>query len=308
MRLGYIDYLNLLPVYYGLETGRTRFQGELVTGPPTYINDLYRQGRLDVAPVSSIEYARGAGSVLLPGLSVASWGHVQSILLLSKRAPEDLDGATIAYTSSSATSVVLAKVLLRRYWRVQCGGRTEPPDLDQMLAKADAALLIGDDALKAGLRLGVLPWRSRAVSQRAQWRGEPLVVTDLGAAWWDYKALPMVFAVFAARAAEVAARDPGTPSTKASVAAEAMEVLCRSQAEAAADIGGLLRRASEVRGFPLDLAASYLLGSIRHDLGPLERQGLLAFYQEAAAIGEIDAAPELSLAEDLARSTTVVGK
>jgi len=304
MRLGYINYLNFLPVYYGLEVGRTAFDGDLITGTPSRINHLFHEGLVDVAPISSIEYARSRGSdaprlrdaVLLPGLSVSSWGHVQSILLISRRAPEDLEGATVAFTSASATSVVLARVLLQRYWGVSCDGRTEPPDLDRMLATADAALLIGDDALRAGLRLGVLPWRSGSACEVVWWRGEALVVTDLGAAWWEFKGLPMVFAVFAAHAGATA-----HSAGAASMVQTAMDVLERSRADAAADVAGLLHWASQVRGFPPDLAASYLLGSIRHDLGPLERQGLTAFYREAAAIGELDSVPELRLADGLIR-------
>lgn len=285
VRLGYIDYLNLLPIYYGLETGRTALDGVLVAGPPRRVNDLYRRGLLDVSPISSVEYARGAESdVLLPGLSVCAWGHVQSILLFSRRSPDRLNGATVSFTASSATSVVLAQVLLRRYWQVDFIARTDPPDLDHMLARADAALLIGDDALQAGLRLGILPWRGAAPSCRAERLGEALVVTDLGAVWWEYRGLPMVYAVFAAHGSEVSALD------------EARKVLHRSQAEAAADTAGLLRLAADSRGFSSELVASYLLGSIRHDLGPMERQGLLAFYLEAAAIGAIQAVPPLRLA------------
>ena len=293
VRLGYIDYLNLLPVYYGLETGRTNLDGVLVAGPPTRVNALYHRGLLDVAPISSIEYARGAGDdVLLPGLSVCAWGHVQSILLFSRRSPDRLNGATVSFTASSATSVALAQVLLRRYWRVEFKARTDPPDLDRMLAHADAALLIGDDALRAGLQVGALPWCEAASSRRGFRQGEALVVTDLGAVWWEYRGLPMVYAVFAAHGSEPLALE------------EAQESLHRSQAEAAADTAGLLHLASDSRGFSPELVASYLLGSIRHGLGPVERQGLLAFYQEAAAIGAIQAVPELRLAGAAARSAT----
>lgn len=285
VRLGYIDYLNLLPVYYGLETGRTRLDGALVAGPPTRVNALYRRGLLDVAPISSIEYARGAGDdVLLPGLSVCAWGHVQSILLFSRRSPDRLSGATVSFTASSATSVTLAQVLLRCYWQVDFTARTDPPDLDRMLAHADAALLIGDDALRAGLQLGVLPWREAASSRRVDRQGESLVVTDLGAVWWEYRGLPMVYAVFAAHGSEPSALE------------EAQEALLLSQAGGAADTAGMLRLASQSRGFSPEMVASYLLGSIRHDLGPTERQGLLAFYQEAAAIGAVRSVPGLRLA------------
>ncbi|MHB9145863.1 MAG: menaquinone biosynthetic enzyme MqnA/MqnD family protein [Symbiobacteriia bacterium] len=268
MKLGYINYLNLLPLYYGLETGRTVWDGELVTGPPTHVNALFYRGQADVSPISSIQYARGPESdLLLPGLSITALGPVQSILLFSRRRPEDLTGGVVALTASSATSVVLTKILLRRYWQVAVTYRIEPPDLDAMLAVADAALLIGDDALRAGLS--------------ANWCGEALRVTDLGAVWRDFTGLPMVYAVFAAHPAAV----PDVPAT--------LDVLARSRWVAARDPAGLVERGAATRGLPLHLVDIYLNRIIRHDFAEAEQAGLLRFYQEAASIGELAVVPDL---------------
>lgn len=285
MRLGYITYLNLLPVYFGLETGRTPWEGEMVTGPPTRINALFQRGEVDVAPISSIEYARARETdLLLPGLAVSARGHVQSILLFSHHPPAELDGGLVSLTASSATSVVLTRVLFKRYWRVAVSYSTEPPDLDVMLTHADAALLIGDDALRAGLALGVLPWRGKKPQQTARWRGEPVYVTDLGAVWWEYTGLPMVYATFVARG-EVR---QGIPSV--------LDGLVRSRGEALRDPLGLVRAAAWGRGFPPGLVDVYLNRTIRHDLGEREQAGLLRFYAEAAAIGELERVPDLRFA------------
>ena len=107
-------------------------------------------GELDIAPIPAIEYARHAEElVLLPDIAISSDGDVQSILLLSKRPAEELDGATVALTSSSRTSQVLTRILLAKRWGVSASYVEMPPDLGSMLRDADAALLIGDDALRA---------------------------------------------------------------------------------------------------------------------------------------------------------------
>ena len=105
IRLGRIGYVNMAPVFYRLEA-----EVEEVVGVPTDLNRQLIAGELDVAPISSIEYARSADRLrLLPRLCVSSEGAVESIQLISKTPPEQV--RTIAVTPESATSVVLTKVL-----------------------------------------------------------------------------------------------------------------------------------------------------------------------------------------------------
>jgi chorismate dehydratase len=161
IRLGRISYVNMAPVFFRLEADVDEVQGV-----PTALNGKLVSGELDLAPISSIEYARHAERLrILPRLCVSSEGAVDSIQLVSKLPLEHV--RTIAVTPESATSVVLTKVLLPE--------ATHLPEGEE----ADAKLLIGDAALKSAFE-------------------DPTPHYDLGRLWLQRTGLPMVFAVWAA--------------------------------------------------------------------------------------------------------------
>src|SRR5919198_4985798 len=106
IRLGRISYVNMAPIFFGLEA-----DVEEVAGVPTELNERLLTGEIDLAPISSIEYARHASRLrILPRLCVSSEGAVDSIQLVARKPLEQV--RTIAVTPESATSVVLTKVLL----------------------------------------------------------------------------------------------------------------------------------------------------------------------------------------------------
>jgi chorismate dehydratase len=161
IRLGRIAYVNMAPVFYRLDA-----DVEEVVGVPTTLNRQLIAGELDVAPISSIEYARNADRLrLLPRLCVSSEGAVESIQLISKTPLDRI--RTLAVTPESATSVVLTKVLLPDAEHVPLG------------EDAEAKLLIGDAALRSAFE-------------------DPTPHHDLGRLWLERTGLPMVFAVWAA--------------------------------------------------------------------------------------------------------------
>ena len=131
IRLGRISYVNMAPVFYRLDA-----EVEEIQGVPTDLNRRLVAGEIDLAPISSIEYARHADTLrILPRLCVSSEGAVDSIQLVSRVPLERV--RTVAVTPESATSVVLTKVLLPEAGHVPLG------------EEADAKLLIGDAALKS---------------------------------------------------------------------------------------------------------------------------------------------------------------
>jgi chorismate dehydratase len=161
IRLGRIGYVNMAPVFFRLDA-----DVEEVVGVPTELNRQIVAGELDVAPISSIEYARNADRLrLLPRLCVSSEGAVESIQLISKTPLDRI--RSVAVTPESATSVVLVKVLLPDAEHVPLG------------EDAEAKLLIGDAALKSAFE-------------------DPTPHYDLGRLWLERTGLPMVFAVWAA--------------------------------------------------------------------------------------------------------------
>jgi chorismate dehydratase len=161
IRLGRISYVNMAPVFYRLD-----HEVEEVTGVPTELNRRLLDGDVDVAPISSIEYARNASRLrLLPRLCVSSEGAVDSIQLVTRLPLSRV--RSVAITPESATSVVLTRILLPAAEHVPMG---EP---------AEAKLLIGDAALRSAFE-------------------DPTPHHDLGRLWLERTGLPMVFAVWAA--------------------------------------------------------------------------------------------------------------
>ena len=102
-RLGHIQFLNCLPLYYGLVKNDVLLDVDLVKADPADLATMLVDGELDVAPIPAIEYARHADElVLLPDIAISSDGEVQSILLLSKVPAEELGGGTVALTEHLA--------------------------------------------------------------------------------------------------------------------------------------------------------------------------------------------------------------
>ena len=179
-RVGHIQFLNCLPLYYGLVKNCALLDIELIKGTPTELNRLLMGGGLDISPISSIEYARHNDSLmLLPDFTVSSDGEVKSIILLSRIPVTELSGKRIAMTNTSATSHVLLKLVLGRSYGIVPEYVVSEPDLKGMFSVADAALLIGDAALKHYVN------------------PQNFHLYDLGSEWKKLTGRKMVYAVWA---------------------------------------------------------------------------------------------------------------
>jgi chorismate dehydratase len=240
-RVGHIQFLNCLPLYWGLVRSGALLDVELVKDTPDRLNEALVRGDLDVGPISLVEYLRHADELLLlPDLAVGSDGPVLSVVLVTAVPPERI--TSVALGSTSRTSVLLARMLLERRVGVHPTYITMPPDLPMMLREADAAVLIGDVALRAtydaeraarsaaqaertgksdrapvdgpGLTavptaaIGTTPVAGPSTADPVGGESGALTVIDLAAAWRDWSGFPMVFAVWAARKSFAAAH-PG---------------------------------------------------------------------------------------------------
>jgi chorismate dehydratase len=212
IRLGRIAYANMAPVFFRVDADY-----EEIVGVPTELNSRLLAGEVDTAPISSIEYARHADSLmLLPRLCVSSEGAVDSIQLVSAMPLERI--RSVAVTPESATSVVLTKVLLPDAEHVPLG------------EDADAKLLIGDAALKSAFE-------------------DPTPHHDLGRLWLERTGLPMVFAVWAVR------QPPHEHVHGDLLALE--DALVASIRAARADPATLAHEASARYGYPAGFLARY---------------------------------------------------
>ena len=188
--LGRIDYMNVAPVYYGIDNGLVTqgiSQGSsqkinLISGPPNTLNQMMINGSLDISPVSSAAYARNAREwLILPDLAIACNERVLSVLLVSRYRLEALPGRRILITDESSSARDLCRLIfnfkgVRPEFVV---GKVKNPS--QLPDGIDAALVIGDSALSQ------------------QWGRVFPNIYDLGTQWWNMTGLPFVFAVWAVR-------------------------------------------------------------------------------------------------------------
>ncbi|HTK68089.1 MAG TPA: menaquinone biosynthesis protein [Pseudonocardia sp.] len=184
-RVGHIQFLNCLPIYWGLVQSGALLDLDLVKDSPERLSEQLVAGELDIAPITFVEFLKHSEDlVVLADLAVGSDGPVMSCNLISQLPFEELGERRVALGSTSRTTVQLAQLLLREKFHVAPEYYTCPPDLNIMMQEAPGAVLIGDPALRASLydvpRLG-------------------LRILDLGEAWKEWSGLPMVFAVWAVR-------------------------------------------------------------------------------------------------------------
>jgi chorismate dehydratase len=262
VRLGVIDYLNVVPVYDWLLRRERQAGGlpgvETVAGVPAEMNRALLAGEIDISNVSSFAFGAQAQEwLLVPHLSVAAHGRVESVLLFSWH--EDwrrLDGISIALTNHSATSVELVRLLAERRYGAHPSYVAETPDLDAMLSKHGAALLIGDIALK-----------ERYAHRTVAGRGQPFVF-DLAAEWEAWTGLPFVFSVWAVRSDRAEAiRQSGV-----------IKLLHTSKERGLADLERLADEASARLDLPREVCARYLR-LLDYDLSERDIQGLRTFLE-----------------------------
>jgi chorismate dehydratase len=267
-RVGHIQFLNCLPLYWGLMRSGALLGVDLHKDTPDQLNAALVRGDLDIGPISLVEYLRHAEDLLLlPDLAVGSDGPVQSVNLVSTVPLSTLDGRRVALGSTSRTGVLLARMLLETHHGVRPEYFRCPPDLTEMLLEADAGVLIGDTALRARFE--------------APARG--LHVTDLGEAWRDWTGLPMVFAVWAVRR-QFALAHPGL--TK-----EVHEAFISSRALCLSELDDVARAAARWEPFSAQVLADYFR-ALDFALGARQVSGLREFARLAAVRGEAPMLPE----------------
>jgi len=252
VRVGRISYMNVAPVYYGLNNGHKPRWMDMICAPPAVLNTMLANGQLDISPVSSAAYARNRKDwVLLPDLSISCFGEVMSVLLVSRCPFAELNGKSIVLTRDSAAAAALTRYLFasRKICpRFETGKVLCPDDLPQ---NAGAALVIGDAALKEN------------------WSAHFDYVWDLGQIWMERTRLPFVFALWAVRR-EFAEKNPESVSA---VIAE----FRRSKHMGEENISRIVPLASEKLGISMDTCHQYYQ-RLQYDLSPLQIRGLERFF------------------------------
>ena len=248
-----MSYLNTLPLVWGFLRGGQKGLFDLEFCLPSECADRLASGAADIGIVPSIELPR-LGLEIIPGAGIACRSEVRSILLASKVPPERI--RTLAGDASSRTSNVLAQIILARRYNTEPQVRLAAPDLDAMLARADAAVVIGDPALR--IDRSAYPFR----------------FFDLGVELTELTGLPMVFAVWA-----------GRPGLGNGYLEEVFRQSCRY---GLAHIDEIAREEAAPRGLKEDFAREYLTQNVVNELGEREYEGLRLFLKYAAEFAMVE--------------------
>lgn len=265
LKLGHIVYSNCFPVHAGIITRQAPFPFEIVHGIPTGLNRLLFEGRVDVSPSSSIEYAMNPGRYqIFPGLSITSKNRAMSILLESRAPIKDLDNKTVALTTASATSVVLLRILLELRHDLKPGYLLYEQGAEDPSERSDAMLTIGDLALTKPETPG-FPYRY-----------------DLGELWREFTGLPFVFALWQVNYKRNNERE----------LAVLYDILITSKAYGLSNIPELASAHADRFKIRAEVLVQYW-NALSYDFGDEEQKGLLAFYAYAAEIGAIEKMTDL---------------
>ncbi|WP_432983662.1 menaquinone biosynthetic enzyme MqnA/MqnD family protein [Dactylosporangium sp. CA-233914] len=266
-RVGHIQFLNCLPIYWGLMRSGALIDVDLFKDSPERLNAALVAGDLDIGPISLVEYLRNAPELLLlPDLAVGSDGPVLSVNLVSTVPPAELDGRRVALGATSRTGVLLAQMYLESHTGVRPEYFNSPPDLARMLDEADAAVIIGDVALRAMHDAPQHGWQ----------------VTDLGQAWRDWTGLPMVFAAWAVRR-DFAAAHPG-------LVKDVHEAFLRSRELCLTELDEVATAAARWETLSAETLATYFR-VLDFSLGERQVAGVREFARRAAERGTVPPLP-----------------
>lgn len=263
LRVGGIDYLNALPLLFGLDRDGSGL--ELTYHVPSRLASMLDAGELDVALIPIVAYADCPDYAIVPGIGISSYGGVRSIRLYFR---DSLATARrVGLDTCSRTSALLTRLLFRERWENEPEFVNVDPDTlhavlsgdDDSGLDLDGALLIGDAALRHGIYDG---WRN----------------VDLGTEWTRWTGLPFVYAFWVCRPD---ALDEGAAKVL-------VERLARARDEGVQHIDDIVRGCDLPEGFAASDAIHYLNRVIHYDLGEEKRAAMVLYLDRLRAAGLLD--------------------
>ena len=268
-KISIVRYLNAAPLAWGILEGQQAGDFQPILSTPAECADQLSAGTVDIGLIPSIEYQRIKGTKIIAGPVIAGRHRVRSVLLISNKPLWEVK--TVAYDNGSRSSVVLAQILLDEFYHVRPEFQPSPPDLVRMLGQSDAAVIIGDAALKF-MEDNEQP---NAEKQKALLKlsPEPLLVFDLVERWKVLTGLPFVFAFWAAR--------PGFQDKNVTA------LLNASRDFGVANTAVIAERYSETLSMKKEYLQDYLDRNVHYFMDSACSEGLGLFYEKAARIGAI---------------------
>jgi chorismate dehydratase len=268
-KISIVKYLNAVPLAWGILEGPQKDAFEPVLSTPSECAQQLVKGSVDIGLIPSIEYQRIKGCRIVPGPAVAALYQVRSVILVSVVPLWRVK--TVACDNSSRTSVALARIIFDEFYHVRPDFRPAEPELANMLSQNDAALLIGDRALKF-MEENDRPNLDR---QKPLLRlgSEPLEIFDLAERWRFLTGLPFVFAFWAV----------GERFTDGGV----VDTLKASRDFGVANIPTIAEKYSEPLQIKKEFLQAYLERNVHYYMDTACIDALQLFYEKAARAGVI---------------------
>lgn len=239
-RIGCVPYLNARPLIEGLEY-------PVVESVPSRLFEVFQEGMLDAALLSSIDVLKSLGGEVVDGVSISARGDVQSVVLAYTGELERIE--EIQLDPASHTSNALLQIILGEFH----GLKTDYVQIQERKSIDLPALLIGDPAL--------------SLRKRTSHKG--IKFLDLGGEWYRSTGLPFVFAMWALK----------KEFTNKSLIPDTLRV---AKTRGLARIDQIAAKTDDPA-----FSKAYLRHSIRYELGVEEKQGLALFGSYLRRLGLI---------------------
>jgi chorismate dehydratase len=272
LRLAAIGFLNPAPLMWDFEHPpldaelARRYLIDRMT--PAECSERLAAGTADIGLVPIAALAANPTLRVLPGCTIASKARVRSLLLV-RRADRPLKALrSVAADTASRTTVAYARILFHKWGNASVPFLPMAADLDRMLDRADAAIIIGDPAL--------LTLEER--SNRYERTGEDLVYHDLAEEWQSVTALPLVSAVWAAGA-----------SCADSSREQVVNDLNQSRIHGHENLDRIIVEWSSRLPIPEQIISEYLSFNIHYVLDEECVEGMRGFFRMAAETGVLPA-------------------
>lgn len=286
LRISIVQYLNTAPLVRGFTHGPLQGKYQLSFTVPSQCAEALRSGAADIAIIPAIEYQRIPHLAVLPNLSIASKKSVRSLLIVSRKPIHEV--TKLALDRSSRSTQTLVRILCAKLWCISPEFFETDPDLPSMLQSADAALLIGDPALR--LSVDAEPKALRDTGGELRFPAElaglssssPLFLYDVVENWRSLTSLPAVLAIWAARPHAV------TP--------EVIHDFQQSLAFGLRHLDAISADSSRELQLPAEKLRRYLTENIDYTLDAENARGLRRYFDFAAELELIPEAKPLELA------------
>jgi len=274
LRIAAIDFLNPAPLMWDFEhpplNAELALKYQIARMSPSECATRLADGTADIGLIPIAALATTPGLRILPGCTIASKGRVRSLLLV-RRAGQPLAALrTVAADTASRTTLAYSHILFHNWGNPEVSFIPMAADLDQMLDRANAAIVIGDPALLA------LEERNNRFERTA----EELVYHDLAHEWHTLTGLPFVSAVW------------GTTAWGGLLDESIANDFIASRDHGLENIDALVAEWSSRIAIPENTIRTYLTGNIHYILDEECIEGMRGFFRMAAEAGVL---PEYAL-------------